>query len=103
MGKYGHRITPLGKFSAKVVRGDKSMEATLTVMKSNRLFGLLGRDLIPQSSIYYIWSGHYKKMREWADPKKDQEGIDESLRNFAQKFVLSYSAKCQWNELLSET
>lgn len=43
----GHRILPLGKLHTSLCRGDKSVEADVTVLKADRPFGLLGRDLIP--------------------------------------------------------
>ena len=43
----GHRIRPLGRFTTSLSRGDQTVHAELTVLKADRSFGLLGRDLIP--------------------------------------------------------
>ncbi len=43
----GHSISPLGKLLTALSRNDVSIEAEVTVLRADRPFGLLGRDLIP--------------------------------------------------------
>ena len=67
----GHRMKPLGEFRCSITHREVTVDAAVSVIHSSKLYGLLGRDLIPEllpsAPVHNLPVGSYVAIHVTAD------------------------------------